>query len=350
MTAKRFSGGTENRAEFPTSAASAQVFFASPTVSAPTPPVRQERQDSASASSFRGEHQVGDSPIGEAAFTPGAIAQAAAPGTPSPMQELPRASVAAPPVLSKSPLSTATYSDTDPERPLTAFVVDDDPLTRKLMGRMMTRLGCVVEETENGQLFLDVLLGLGVGPDGQPRQPRYFDFVTLDNAMPVLTGEQAIRKLRAQGRTDLVIGATGNALQSDQNAYIAVSGLVPPHLEQISLIADPDSFPLRCAYTGRRRCNPDQANQREVRRYPRAGRWSWSSLTAGSSSLRSRRDLKHLLGIARKRRTERERVEAQARDAPIESTSSPVTPRAVQPPTMPAPTVPAFAPASIPAP
>ena len=146
------------------------------------------------------------------------------------MQELPRPSVPAASVLSKSPLSTATYSDTDPERPLSAFVVDDDPLTRKLMGRMMTRLGCVVEETENGQLFLDVLLGLGNGPDGQPRQPRYFDFVTLDNAMPVLTGEQAIRKLRAQGRTDFVIGATGNALQSDQNAYTAVSGLVSPHL------------------------------------------------------------------------------------------------------------------------
>lgn len=170
----------------------------------------------------------GASPVGEEAFTPMARAQAGA-GDPSPIQELGKPLTLSGVVMAQSPLSMSTGSDTtaiptppsasSAERPLQALVVDDDPLTRKLMGRMMTRLGCTVEETENGQLFLDILLGNPA--EGKP--PRYFDIVTLDNAMPVMTGEQAIRHLRQAGRSDLIVGATGNALKSDQNAYIAVS-------------------------------------------------------------------------------------------------------------------------------
>lgn len=167
----------------------------------------------------------GESPVGEEAFTPMARAQAGA-GDPSPMQELGKAAALSGVAMAGSPLSVSTSSagadgqtPTGADRPLLALVVDDDPLTRKLMGRMMTRLGCKVEETENGQLFLDILLG----NPAEGKQPRYFDIVTLDNAMPVLTGEQAIRELRKAGRSDLIVGATGNALKSDQNAYIAVS-------------------------------------------------------------------------------------------------------------------------------
>lgn len=102
---------------------------------------------------------------------------------------------------------------------LTALVVDDDPLTRKLMSRMMARLGCQVEDAENGQMFLDIVLG----NEEQNRPPRHFDIVTLDNAMPVMTGEEAIKHFRKAGRSDLVVGATGNALKGDQTSYLRVS-------------------------------------------------------------------------------------------------------------------------------
>jgi CheY-like chemotaxis protein len=180
----------------------------------------------------------GESPVGEEAFTPMARAQAGA-GDPSPLQELGKSLAASGVAMAGSPLSQSPSTvgasgpvTTGSERPLLALVVDDDPLTRKLMGRMMTRLGCTVEETENGQLFLDILLG---NPEeGKP--PRYFDIVTLDNAMPVLTGEQAIRELRKAGRSDLIVGATGNALKSDQNAYIAVGRLF--RVAQTGKVAD----------------------------------------------------------------------------------------------------------------
>jgi CheY-like chemotaxis protein len=60
-------------------------------------------------------------------------------------------------------------------------VVDDDPLTRTLMARMLARLGCQVQTLDDGMQFLECLLG-----DGTPeRPPQHFDLVSLDNAMPV---------------------------------------------------------------------------------------------------------------------------------------------------------------------
>jgi CheY-like chemotaxis protein len=41
---------------------------------------------------------------------------------------------------------------------------------------------------------------------------RPYNFISLDYYMPVMTGEEAVRKLRAQGRKDLVIGYTGTVL------------------------------------------------------------------------------------------------------------------------------------------
>ncbi|KZT58102.1 hypothetical protein CALCODRAFT_468890 [Calocera cornea HHB12733] len=117
-----------------------------------------------------------------------------------------------------SPLSSA-ISPAVPEGtdPLRILVVDDDPLTRTLMTRMLNRLGCVVETAEDGQEALDILLGSAEAN----RPAQLFDMISLDNAMPVLSGEEAVRRLRSEGRGDLVIGCTGNALQQDQSAYVS---------------------------------------------------------------------------------------------------------------------------------
>ena len=42
----------------------------------------------------------------------------------------------------------------------------------------------------------------------------------LDNQMPVLSGLDAVARLRAMGRKDFVVGVTGNALLSDQQEYL----------------------------------------------------------------------------------------------------------------------------------
>ncbi|GAA5881270.1 hypothetical protein JCM3774_002872 [Rhodotorula dairenensis] len=154
--------------------------------------------------------------------------------------------------------------------PLKVLIVDDDLLTRRLMSRMMSRLGCEVETAENGKIALDLILrppppdateysdlGLGVlteesestssgshldrdvdaaergaativHPPSKACQKspagidafHHYDVVFLDNQMPVCTGVEVVTKLRSLGRDDLVIGVTANALQSDQEQYL----------------------------------------------------------------------------------------------------------------------------------
>lgn len=107
------------------------------------------------------------------------------------------------------------------------------------MQRMLVRLGCVVETAENGQAALVCLGALGTpaseGTTGtagsshrgpilerpSPYSDEKYDVIFLDNQMPLLSGLNAVAKLREQGRQDFVVGITGNALLEDQEEYIA---------------------------------------------------------------------------------------------------------------------------------
>ncbi|KAJ7656255.1 hypothetical protein DFH06DRAFT_468406 [Mycena polygramma] len=118
---------------------------------------------------------------------------------------------------------------------MSVLVVDDDHITRKLMQRLLVRLGCVVETAENGQAAL-VALGAVATPASDAtgcssqgpilERPdtageERFDVIFLDNQMPLLSGLNAVAKLREWGRGDFVVGVTGNALLEDQEEYIA---------------------------------------------------------------------------------------------------------------------------------
>lgn len=111
------------------------------------------------------------------------------------------------------------------DNPIRVLVVDDDPLTRKLMQRMLLRLGCKVSTAGNGLVALDLITGDGATPhseDSPPLSkdinteaiasfdgPRY-EIIFLDNQMPVLSGQDTVARLRAAGRHDLlVVGVTG---------------------------------------------------------------------------------------------------------------------------------------------
>jgi osomolarity two-component system sensor histidine kinase SLN1 len=130
---------------------------------------------------------------------------------------------------------------TSPAMRMPVLVVDDDHLTRMLMKRMLTRLGCDVTTAENGALALAALGAEGTQtPASEPghaatlvrskaehgqaadwyTDDSKFAVVFLDNQMPVLSGLQAVARLRGAGRRDFVVGVTGNALLSDQEEYI----------------------------------------------------------------------------------------------------------------------------------
>ena len=106
---------------------------------------------------------------------------------------------------------------------LRVLVVDDDPLTRKLMSRMLTRLGCKVYTAENGGIALDMILGTGANrptPSSEdtgcgglstldPTEEYKFSIIFLDNQMPICSGLEAVAKLRNMSRKDFVVGVTG---------------------------------------------------------------------------------------------------------------------------------------------
>ncbi|KAJ7140325.1 hypothetical protein C8R43DRAFT_595336 [Mycena crocata] len=113
---------------------------------------------------------------------------------------------------------------------LRVLVVDDDAMTRMLMTRMLERMGCRVATAENGEVALQRIVGMhSPAPSSvSAEQPRIefappdqrFAVIFLDNQMPKLSGVKLVERLRQLGRTDFVVGVTGNALLTDQKEYL----------------------------------------------------------------------------------------------------------------------------------
>ncbi|KAK7472046.1 hypothetical protein VKT23_000157 [Stygiomarasmius scandens] len=130
---------------------------------------------------------------------------------------VPVAMIAPASASTSGPASASTSTTTkrgpkavDPD-PLSALVVDDDLVTRLQMVKLLQMNGCVVDVAKDGQESLDLLLG--------PNAKTY-DLVSMDNHMPVKTGEEAVREIRQAGNEIFIVGCTGNALTEDQRSFI----------------------------------------------------------------------------------------------------------------------------------
>lgn len=88
------------------------------------------------------------------------------------------------------------------------LVVDDGGLCRRMQIRLMESFGHVCEEAVDGKIGLD--MAIAAFQSGAP-----YDLILLDNEMPVMKGVEAMRLMRVQGYSGLVIGVTGNALKED---------------------------------------------------------------------------------------------------------------------------------------
>jgi len=85
------------------------------------------------------------------------------------------------------------------------LVADDDPVSQRMLGYMLDRLGHTVVRAMNGQEALDQL-------DAAPA-----DLVILDLAMPIMDGVTALRKIRADERFGNlpVVMLTASGLERD---------------------------------------------------------------------------------------------------------------------------------------
>lgn len=108
---------------------------------------------------------------------------------------------------------------------LRVLVVDDDPVSRELALRMLTRHGCHADGAGNGQAALDA-----------HRAARY-DLILMDCDMPVLDGFAATMQLRAeeQGQRTPVVALTADAGQEQQCLRAGMDALLSKPLHPHSL-------------------------------------------------------------------------------------------------------------------
>jgi CheY-like chemotaxis protein len=95
--------------------------------------------------------------------------------------------------------------------PLHTLVVDDTPLNRKLLAKMLQKKGHTCDQAENGQIAVEFVES-SLLPRGNNRP---YDLILMDYEMPVLNGPDAAQKIRELGCTAVIVGLTGNLLPDD---------------------------------------------------------------------------------------------------------------------------------------
>lgn len=92
-----------------------------------------------------------------------------------------------------------------------ALVVDDDAVSRELVGRVLEKLGWTVSQAEDGYQALIML------------QSRNFDIILLDLSMPGMSGEETRRKIRTlpHARGSKIIAYTAHACSEDYPRLLA---------------------------------------------------------------------------------------------------------------------------------
>ena len=91
---------------------------------------------------------------------------------------------------------------------LSFLVAEDSATLRKLWSKLLEEQGCAVDTASNGREALD-----------HCAKTKY-DVVLMDITMPVLSGDQAVKQLRKDGWTGVVIALTGNDMDVDKEKFI----------------------------------------------------------------------------------------------------------------------------------
>jgi len=110
----------------------------------------------------------------------------------------------------------------EPGYGLSILLAEDVYINQMLISKMLARLGHTVTLAENGQEALDIL-------DEKPEGT--FDLVLLDNQMPVMSGLEAAKRVRARGDSKgktPIIALTADVLTEQREAFqnVGMNGFV----------------------------------------------------------------------------------------------------------------------------
>jgi len=101
-----------------------------------------------------------------------------------------------------------------------ALVVDDAPLNRKMLSRVLVDCCgpncCSVCKASDGLVALDLVQKNLNGTDVGSR----IDIVLIDFVMPNMNGPVAVKEMRALGYDGVIVGVTGNALAEDIECFM----------------------------------------------------------------------------------------------------------------------------------
>jgi len=107
-------------------------------------------------------------------------------------------------------MAVSGRSREDELQPMQILVVDDAPMNRKLLTRLLESNGHTCGQAENGRVLIDMV---------ETNMVRY-DCILVDYEMPVMNGPDACKAIREMGYTGFVVGVTGNLLPEDVGYFL----------------------------------------------------------------------------------------------------------------------------------
>jgi len=110
--------------------------------------------------------------------------------------------------ISERVCSTWLDDHNDEEHCYRILVVDDAPMNRKLLTRLLIKRGHHVDMAEDGLQAYEMVVA-------QMKEGKRYDTILMDYQMPVMDGPTATHRIRAEGCDSFIVGITGNVLPQD---------------------------------------------------------------------------------------------------------------------------------------
>ena len=96
----------------------------------------------------------------------------------------------------------------------TFLIVDDVPLTRKMMRRLLSDRSNAIDEAIDGEQAVEMVRVSII-------QDKPYDVVMMDNQMPMMDGPTAAQAMRQLGFTGLILGVTGHTSSEDEEQFLS---------------------------------------------------------------------------------------------------------------------------------